>query len=681
MLIRVNGRILPSRTVAEIIESRLFQPKCLVCANLLNPCPSSPRSDHSDMASTTDDELPSATPVTPPTADDNLSPPCSHEACNHPNYCADAAGFRTMTATQRISIVRCILYATGVAAEAEVCSELLGDHRYRTDLRKRRTKYKQAHDCVAPRGSFVYAMRGRKLCRDAFANLVGLNANTITRHAKDVTMSPSLLLYETRHNESHTGKLGIQRRIVDGFLGYVSSTYGLECPSGRGSAAEAPLMVLPSEMTRMEVYAKYVDKFDCLWKAVAEECGGDVRRCPLSFSAFTRCWDKGHPTLKVAKRGSDFCDFCVTMQNDIEQLHPSDERHECLSELLRKHKDAARAEHDFYKTLLTTSRDINDGSCQHVVFDFAEKVLLPQLLKQPGQLYYVTGLKFDIFGVHDSNQGETYIFGLPEGHWPNEKNANTVISMLHYAIEVQMVKRHLGSAIKTLRLHADNCAGQNKNRFVLFYLCWRTLMGLNEEVSLYFMVAGHTKNIVDGAFGHIKRHLKSNEARCPSEMMSLIETSSSSTVCVPSARIGWILWKDFLDKLFKMPSGFMITKFQAFRFCAEEPGMIFAKEFSGSEREQRFQIVRRGVELESIRAATVKLGASVDFKASIAPLVEVQSAQQGTRHGYLVHNVVNRYYAEDAVMQKAFFDDGTAGVTDDLLVLSQNVDVDNSVNT
>ena len=277
-----------------------------------------------------------------------------------------------------------------------------------------------------------------------FANLVGLNANTIARHAKYVTMTPSFLLYETRHNESHAGKLGIQRRIVDGFLEYVSSTYGLECPSGRGSAMEAPLMVLPSDMTRTEVYGEYVEKFEGLSNSVNEECAADVSRCPLSFSAFTRCWDKGHPTLKVAKKGSDFCDFCVTMRNDIDQLHPSDERHECLSELLWKHKDAAGAEHELYRKLLTTSHNVSDGSCQHVVFDFAEKVLLPKLLKQPGQLYFVTGLKFDIFGVHDSNQGVTYVFGLPEGNWPNEKNANTVISMLHYAIEVQMVKRHLG---------------------------------------------------------------------------------------------------------------------------------------------------------------------------------------------------------------------------------------------
>ena len=98
------------------------------------------------MAPDTDDDLPADPPAsTPPTNDDELSPPCSHEACNHPNYRADAAGFRTMTPTQRISIVRCILYATGVAAEAEVCSELLGDHRHRTDLFKRRKKYKKAH--------------------------------------------------------------------------------------------------------------------------------------------------------------------------------------------------------------------------------------------------------------------------------------------------------------------------------------------------------------------------------------------------------------------------------------------------------------------------------------------------------------------------------------------------------
>lgn len=50
------------------------------------------------------------------------------------------------------------------------------------------------------------------------STLVGLNEETITRHAKDVTTKPKNLLYKTRVNESHLSKVGPQREIVDGLL-------------------------------------------------------------------------------------------------------------------------------------------------------------------------------------------------------------------------------------------------------------------------------------------------------------------------------------------------------------------------------------------------------------------------------------------------------------------------------
>lgn len=73
------------------------------------------------------------------------------------------------------------------------------------------------------------------------------------------------------------------------------------------------------------------------------------------------------------------------------------------------------------------------------MFDFATKILLPQLGRKPGKLYFIAGLKFDLFGVSDSNRGVRHVFGLPEGHWPNEKTKNTVILMFHHFIEKDMI--------------------------------------------------------------------------------------------------------------------------------------------------------------------------------------------------------------------------------------------------
>jgi hypothetical protein len=56
-----------------------------------------------------------------------------------------------------------------------------------------------------------------------------------------------------------------------------------------------------------------------------------------------------------------------------------------------------------------------------------------------------------------------------------------------------------------LNLHADNCGGQNKNRFVLSYLAFLVACGRFDTITLAFMVVGHTKCSVDRTFGLIKR--------------------------------------------------------------------------------------------------------------------------------------------------------------------------------
>ena len=44
-----------------------------------------------------------------------------------------------------------------------------------------------------------------------------------------------------------------------------------------------------------------------------------------------------------------------------------------------------------------------------------------------------------------------------------------------------------------VQIHADNCTGQNKNRFMMYYLAWRVLVSLHEEITLSFLLVGHTK--------------------------------------------------------------------------------------------------------------------------------------------------------------------------------------------
>lgn len=113
-------------------------------------------------------------------------------------------------------------------------------------------------------------MGGQRLCRAAFAHLVGLSQLCIARHAKYVYISPSFLPYTTKHNDSHTGKLGPQCKTVDGFLSYVLSSFTMECPPGQRSEEGAPLMILKSDTSRIKIYNDYVQAFPRIADAANE---------------------------------------------------------------------------------------------------------------------------------------------------------------------------------------------------------------------------------------------------------------------------------------------------------------------------------------------------------------------------------------------------------------------------
>lgn len=215
------------------------------------------------------------------------------------------------------------------------------------------------------------------------------------------------------------------------------------------------------------------------------------------------------------------------------------------------------------------------------MFDFAEKVLLPSLPKQPGQLHFVTGLKYDFFGVHRSNLGKKFAHSLPEGHWSQGKTANEVGYMLLNSLETHKADPQNGNCF-LVTLHAYNCCSQNKNRFLLWLLSSRILLGLEDSISLNFLVAGHTKNWCDAAFGFVKRNLNTVNVLCPRDMMDAVDSSSASTVVIPCTNIQFMDWKSMLSQWITYPSAMAISKQHCFFFEKSSPGCVTVKELSTS---------------------------------------------------------------------------------------------------
>ena len=157
------------------------------------------------------------------------------------------------------------------------------------------------------------------------------------------------------------------------------------------------------------------------------------------------------------------------------------------------------------------------------------------------------------------------------------KGANSIISMLHHFLH------HHGFGATNIHLHADNCSGQNKNRFMMQYLMWRILVGLNEEIKISFLLVGHTKFAPDWCFGLFKQLFRRTKVGSIDDIAAVVERSATvnhpqlvgthdGTTCVP-----FYNWSDFFDQHMVQSALKGISQMHHFRFCVSNPGVVYVK--------------------------------------------------------------------------------------------------------
>ena len=155
---------------------------------------------------------------------------------------------------------------------------------------------------------------------------------------------------------------------------------------------------------------------------------------------------------------------------------------------------------------------------------------------------------------------------------------------------------HHGLGETSVHLHADNCSGQNKNNYFIWYLAWRTILQLHHSVKYSFLIAGHMKFGPDRCFGIIKRSFKLNYISSIYEFANMVESSGTGvnkaqlvgthdgTVIVPVYE-----WSSFLEQFFKRVPN--IKNYPHFRFSKDNPGIVYFKE-SSSSPEQSMMLLK-----------------------------------------------------------------------------------------
>ena len=126
---------------------------------------------------------------------------------------------------------------------------------------------------------------------------------------------------------------------------------------------------------------------------------------------------------------------------------------------------------------------------------------------------------------------------LPQG---TSKGANTTLNLVYQALQI-----FAKNGKKKLHITCDNCSGQNKNNLSLWFWTWIIMLGWYEEITVNFMIPGHTKFICDSYFGRIKKTYRDHNVNTIDDIEKIINKSSKSNIRLKyNNGVGWN-WYDF----------------------------------------------------------------------------------------------------------------------------------------
>ena len=221
----------------------------------------------------------------------------------------------------------------------------------------------------------------------------------------------------------------------------------------------------------------------------------DVGRWPSIYSDcddsyFNHVWSQSFPNVKLRKHCRFAkCEFCIDKRDTISLATSTEIEKADARDQLRQHLDWAHTrERGFYhakrnEAIRCPEKKLSisiDGTDQFIN-GFPHFWEISKLDSKGKRLYFHTQIVI-VHGV-----GPQVYLSLED----IAGDPNWTIETLYRTLKAEEQRRPDGLP-RTLYLQMDNCFRENKNTFVISYLCWLVERGVFDEIFLSFLPTGHT---------------------------------------------------------------------------------------------------------------------------------------------------------------------------------------------
>ena len=177
-----------------------------------------------------------------------------------------------------------------------------------------------------------------------------------------------------------------------------------------------------------------------------------------------------------------------------------------------------------------------------------------------------------------------------------KKGGNNVASMLiDYLHRKGLTDSN--NTVKTINFVFNNCAGQNKNKMVLWVLFYIVQMKWALNAQAHFLIHGHTQNTCDQLFNLLKMEWRKHNVYTPKQLELLLE-GASNCECVRCGD-GFIKdWSKLQDEFWHAPSGETLNN-HIFHVNLDDPKSMFVQIYCDAPKKK--------LTLEKARADTNRL--------------------------------------------------------------------------
>ena len=129
------------------------------------------------------------------------------------------------------------------------------------------------------------------------------------------------------------------------------------------------------------------------------------------------------------------------------------------------------------------------------------------------------------------------------------------------------------------------------HRYVMQYLTWRVLCGLNEHIEISFLVVGHMKFAPDWCFGLVKQKFRKTLVGCQDDLLRVVNQSATTNVGqLVGKEDGTTVmqqydWAGYFSEFFKNLAFKGIKKWRHLVFSSAHPGKAVVRGHCSAEGE------------------------------------------------------------------------------------------------